>query len=226
MPPSFLALALVFAAEAFPSSGPAIEPTGERPAVSIRTPVSVDVVDELAGRRLAYLAGRSATMKQVLEVLERAPGIWVRLRSNAMLWRETSHKATGRFWRGEARVIVLLQFDSAAARPIEQIEWVAHEMAHAVEVACLPRAIEIDGLAGQLLRRGRPVAGAPGLAIETPFAQHAGREIFMEALRGRPGIGRLPELAAQYNLGPPCVDVARETRTVPASKMGSPGLGR
>lgn len=209
MPPSFLALALVFAA-----------------AVSIRTPVSVQVADELAGRRLAYVAARSATMKQVLEVLERTPAISVRLRANPMLWRETGRKAAGRFWRGGARVIVLLQFDSASARPIEQIESVAHEMAHAVEVACLPRAIEVGGLVGQLLRRGRPVAGAPGLAIETPFAQHAGRQIFMEALRGRPGIGRLPELAERYNLGPPCADVARETRTVPASKIGSPGTGR
>jgi hypothetical protein len=186
----------------------------------------VHVADELAGRRLAYLAARSATMKQVLEALERAPAISVRLRSNAMLWRGASRKATGRFWCGGAHVIVLLQFDSAAARPMEQIESVADEMAHAVEVACLPRAIEVGGLVGQLLRRGRPVAGAPGLAIETPFAQHAGRQIFMEALRGRPGIGRLPELAERYNLGPPCADVARETRTVPASKIGSPGTGR
>jgi hypothetical protein len=183
MPPSFLALALVF---------------------GIRAPLPVDVADELAGRRLAYLAARSATMKQVLEALERTPAFSVRLRSNAMLWREANRKATGRFWRGDTRVIVLLQFDSAAAKPIEQIESVAHEMAHAVEVACLPRAIEIDGLVGQMLRRGRPVAGTPGLAIETPFAQHAGREIFMEALRGRPGIGKLPQLAERYNLGPPC----------------------
>jgi hypothetical protein len=209
MPPSFLALALVFAA-----------------AISIQTPVSVQVADELAGRRLEYLAARSATMKQILEVLQRTPAISVRLRANPMLWRETSRKAAGRFWRGGARVIVLLQFDSASARPIEQIESVAHEMAHAVEVACLPRAIEIDGLVGQMLRRGRPVASAKGLAVETPFAQHAGREMFTEALRGRPGIGRLRELAEKYSLGPPCVDLAREARTVTASKIGSSRMAR
>jgi hypothetical protein len=99
-------------------------------------------------------------------------------------------------------------------------------MAHAVEVACLPRAIEIDGLVGQMLRRGHPVASAKGLAVETPFAQHAGREMFTEALRGRPAIGRLRELAEKYNLGPPCVDLAREARTVTASKIGSSRMAR
>jgi hypothetical protein len=36
--------------------------------------------------------------------------------------------------------------------------------------------------------------------------------MFMEALRGRPGIGKLRELAEKYNLGPPCADLAREAR--------------
>ena len=139
MPPSFLALTLILAAAA-------------PPAVSIRPHASVHAADELARRRLAYLTDRSATMKQVLEALERAPDISVRVRSNAILWREAGRKANGRFWRAGAHVLVLLQFDSATAKPMEQIEWVAHEMAHAVEVACLPRAIDIDGLAGQLLR--------------------------------------------------------------------------
>jgi hypothetical protein len=96
------------------------------------------------------------------------------------------------------------------ARPLEQIESIAHEMAHAVEVACLPHLIEIDQLRGQLLRRGRRVSGVPGLAIETPFAGDAGRQIVMEALQGRPGIGRLPELAEKYKLGFPCAEFARK----------------
>jgi hypothetical protein len=193
---SFLALALMFAAAALPAG-------------NIRTRVSVRPADELAGRRLAYLADRSATMKQVLEALDKVPAISVRLRSNAILWREVSRMGNGRFWRSGTHVIVLLQFDSVTAKPMEQIEWVAHEMAHAVEVACLPRAIDIEGLAGQLLRRGRRSAGAVNLAIETPFAKHAGREMFIEALRGRPGVGRLPELAERYGLGSPCAASTR-----------------
>jgi hypothetical protein len=199
MPQAVLALTLVFAVVELPS----------RP-VSIAAPVRVHAVDELAGKRLAYLAARSATMKQVLDVLENSPAISVRLRSNATLVSESNRKAGGQFWLGGGHVIMLLEFDRAVARPVDQIEAVAHEMAHAVEVACLPRALEIDGLVGQMLRRGRQVPAKRGLvAVETPFAQHAGRQIFMEALRGRPGIGRLPELAEKYSLGPPCANTTR-----------------
>jgi hypothetical protein len=176
----------------------------------VRPPLPIQIGDELAGRRLAYLATRSATMKQILAVLKMTPAISVRLRSNQMLWRQSRRKGVGRFWRAGAQVVVLLQFDSVIARPLEQIESVAHEMAHAVEVACLPHLIEIDQLRGQLLRRGRPVSGAPRLAIETPFAGDAGRQIVMEALRGRPGTGRLPELAEKHKLGVPCAESARK----------------
>jgi hypothetical protein len=194
MPPSFLALALALAAVALPPL-----------PVTIPARARVHAVDELARRRLAYLADRSATMKQVLNVLESSPAMSVRLRSSVILASESKRKAGGQFWLGDAHVIALLEFDKTIARPMEQIESVAHEMAHAVEVACLPGAIEIDGLVGQMLRRGRQVPGARGLvAIETPFAKHAGREMFMEALRGRPGIGRLPELAEKYGLRSPC----------------------
>jgi hypothetical protein len=185
------------------------------PMPLVQPPLPIQIEDELAGRRLAYLATRSATMQQILAVLKTTPSISVRLRSNEMLWRMSRHKATGRFWREGAQVVVLLQFDSVIARPLEQIESVAHEMAHVVEVACLPHLIEIDQLRGQLLRRGRRVAGAPGLAIETPFAGDTGRQIVLEALRGRPNIGRLPALAEKYKLGVPCAESAPKTRSAP-----------
>jgi hypothetical protein len=188
----------------FALAGAAAALDREAPALGFPTLLPIQVEDELARRRLGYLTDRSATMKQLLEVLETTPAISVRLRSNPMLWRDARRMAIGRF-RGEgAQVVVLLQFDSEAARPVEQIEWVAHELAHAVEVACLPTAIEINRIRIELRRRGRRVRDMPGLAVETPFAENAGRAMLIEALRGRPGVGRLPELAQKYNLGPPC----------------------
>jgi hypothetical protein len=213
---SLVALSLAVAAAALTSGGLAAKLARDPAPAIIRTALPVQAADELARRRLVYLSARSATMQQLMDVLEITPEMSVRLRANSMLWRETRRKALGRFRRQGAQVVVLLQFDSAAARPIEQIEWVAHEMAHAVELACLPAAIDIGRLRTELLRRGRPVSDPPGLAIETSFAEDAGRRILVEALRGRPGVGRLKELAVKHDLGPPCADFAGKSPAVPA----------
>jgi hypothetical protein len=214
--PSLVALSLAGAAAALTSSGLAAKLARDPAPAIIRTALPVQAADELARRRLVYLSARSATMQQLMEVLEMTPEISVRLRANSMLWREARRKAMGRFWREGAQVVALLQFDSGATGPIEQLEWVAHEMAHALELACLPAAIETGRLRTELLRRGRVASDLPGPGIETPFAEDAGRRIFVEALRGRLGIGRLKELAGKHNLGPPCADFAAKSSAVPA----------
>lgn len=223
MPATYLALALAGLAAALPSIRPAPKPAAEPPPVGVRRPLAVSVGDKLSDSRLTYLAARSATMKQVLGMFEMTPAISVRLRSNPMLWRESGLRAIGRFSRDGAQLIVLLQFDSSA-RPAQQIESVAHEMAHAVEVACLPHPIGLDQLRSQLLRRGRTVAAAPG-SIETPFATEAGLQIFLEALRGRPGIGKLPELAGKHKLGAPCADRSSVASQEFARKIRRSGTG-
>jgi hypothetical protein len=194
--PSFVVLALAGA----------VLVCGPDEAAPARARRAVQIGDELAGRRLNYLATRSATMKQALDILESTPALSVRLRSSTLLRRTTQRNGTGLYWREGPQIIMLLQFDSAFARPLEQIESVAHEIAHVVEVACLPHVTEIGQLRSHLLRRGgRVVSGLPGRALETPFAQDAGRRIVLEALRGRPDVGRLAELAEKYKLGSRCI---------------------
>jgi hypothetical protein len=217
---SSLALTLAVVAAGIPSSRLA-SAVGEPAPFVVRPPFSVHAGDKLARTRLTYLATRSATMQQILEVLDLTPAVSVRLRSNTMLWRSSRRRGVGRFWLEGPHIVALLQFDSGSARPLQELESVAHEMAHAVEVACLPRLVGIDKLRSQLLRRGRTVPDTPGLTIETPFAADAGRRIVLEALRGRPDIGRLPELAEKYNLGPPCAEFTGKTRNAPAPEWAS-----
>jgi hypothetical protein len=182
---------------------------------------TVDVEGRIPRSRFRHLATRSTTMKQMLAVLGLRPAISVRLRSQPTLARKSQRHGLGSLLVDGARIRAVLEFDTWSATPLQQLEAVAHEIAHVVEVACLPSITGAGQLRSVLLGRGFGQRNARGvITIETPFAVDAGRTVVSEMLSGGKDPGMLGALARRYDLRSPCAD-----HPGPAA-VASPAAGR
>lgn len=162
--------------------------------------------DQIARKRFEYLRERSATMQQMLAVITAVPGVLVRVRAVPGLHQSAAVNAHGFLQVDEESVHAALEFDPIAVKPPEQIEMLAHELAHVVEVVCLPRSSGADALRRALLERGFAVRRqrVGRIGIETPFAVQAGRRAAVEAMNGGKLPGLFASLARRHALGEPC----------------------
>lgn len=167
-------------------------------------PIRLD--DRIASSRLVFLATRSPTMRDMLSVLAFTSGISVRLRSHPGLQEASWRLSHGVLHRDGGSLNAVLEFDTRRTTPAEQLEMVAHEIAHVVEIVCLPA----NGGAGQLetvlVGRGfrTQTARRRVIAVETLFAIEMGRVVVAEALTRITGAGKLQVLAHKHGLGAPC----------------------
>jgi hypothetical protein len=161
--------------------------------------------DQVARHHVVYLTTRSDTMRQMLAVLDATPGVSIRLRSSHNgVQGMSSQRAHGVLRIDGASIRALLEFDTRLATLAEQFEMVAHEIAHVVEVACLPPTA--TGIERALLGRGFNMRqpGQRTNRLETPFPIGVGRAVVSEALARHTGAGKLRALARQYGLAPRC----------------------
>jgi hypothetical protein len=176
-------------------------------SASIRPGAPVSPDDRIASDRLVFLATHSPTMREMLTVIAVTAGIAVRLRSQPGLQETSWRQGHGVLRVDGASVSAVLEFDSRAP-PNRQLETVAHEIAHVVEVVCLPSVTRGERIGSVLGGRGFSLAPRwRGVSVvETLFAVAAGRAVVTEALVRRTGAGTLQVLAHRHGLGRPCAD--------------------
>ena len=155
--------------------------------------------DQLAKTRVIQLIEQSATAREMLEFLQRSPHVVVSLRSTRRLWQFTGANGRGTFRVADGRIVANLEFDARCCAG-RQMRTIAHELAHAVEVAAMER---IDSTATLHLRLEEAAAKRlPGVLtrnLETLFAisveDRVARELGNDRLEGK-----LKRLAALHRV--------------------------
>ena len=161
--------------------------------------------------RMRYTADerrrRSPTVRQMLEVLRGTPRVVLAAQpaeSMRLLGRGQFHIEG---WRTIGVMEIVVHQDSQL-----RTRAIAHELAHAVEIACLPPQPDTAALHRTLAKRAGYLNAGP-LGVETPFAPAAETAVLREFYKPRDTAGRLPALAAQYDL-PGCAGLEAELQVV------------
>lgn len=140
-------------------------------------------LDATAGARLAGLVAASATTREMVATICAASDVHITLSGARGLKREHRYGGLSVFAIVDGVLIGRLAFDISETTRESQRVTVAHELAHAVELALLPRSTT-RALARRLLTAsGRHPAWWPHQHIETPFAVAVERQVAAE-LRG------------------------------------------
>lgn len=174
--------------------------------------------DRLSCYHLDTLHRGSPTLRQMLRVLESTHWMAIRIRSSGLLWRSW-RIGQGMFAVSPEGLIAVLEFDMVRSDRHVQLEAVAHELAHVVELACLPDLPPMqtaDDLRQILEERGRVTLRSRVAQAETPFALDAGRQAAGE-VRARSRDSRLRALSMKHGLGGACLAEPGETVAAPAS---------
>ena len=183
------------------------------PLVGLVLPLHADGLiepeDSAARRCFDYLVRRSATMREMVSVIESRPDTVVSIRAVPGLDNAPSQLARGVVRVDGGQIHAELEFDVATGKLLGQLEMLAHELAHVVEIACLPATSTKDGVRKALLRRGFAIQQRPSrrIAVETGFAVAVGRQVLLETMRRNAGQGTLHALAAQHELESSCLQV-------------------
>lgn len=194
---AYLIMALALPAPgADPMSAATDDPRAERhPAVLVHGE------DVLARMRFEYLTARSSTMRDIVHILSATPRVTTHVHSNFTLRGASSRFGQARILVTDTGVLVFVEFDSGRSSPLQQLLALAHELAHAVEIACLSH-LSRGASAAQLFNA--LAARVSGPMLETRFAVEVGEIVLLEAQMSWSGPSRLPDLARQHGLGPSC----------------------
>lgn len=174
------------------------QPASEQDAlvpVDVR-PINIPPAAPLLMATVRELLSGSPTFRQMVEVLRKAPHVIVLLRPSHNLG---DLRGRGRLSVDCGKIVGVFEIPDGDLQ--ERLAAVAHEIAHAVEVAGLPPVCELEDLHRLLLRQaGLPLSRRRVLPIETPFAQFAGQAVIDELAEHDKKSGQLAVIAARYGL--------------------------
>lgn len=195
------------------TTGPPASRNAGTPSLELQSLLSAVTIiegDSHAHAWMTDLARRSPTFRDMLGVLLRAPHLRVTLRSRTDLRRTTGLAGRGMFATHDGRVYGMLEFDRARPEPAQQLRAIVHELAHAVEIACLPVPDAIAELRRQLTERKGAFSVGFLEAIETPFPNAVVRVVRAEHDE-QSNPGRLRALAASFGLTLPQAEALAHT---------------
>lgn len=144
-------------------------------------------LDTTAAERLDALARGSGTAAAAIRLLCGRTRLWLTVAARPALLQHARVRGLSHFWVDNGVLVGRLQFDTGSSSRRQQERAVAHEIAHALELALLPAASRTEELAGHMLSRlGRHLPWWRHARIETPFAIALERTIMKELEPGRP----------------------------------------
>ncbi len=146
----------------------------------------------------AELVERSPTFSDLLRHLREAPHVLLYLRFAQLRPKPPSGRT--RFEIAPSGLVIgFIEIDPALAHPLfRDGVIVAHELAHAYEVSCLPELRTTDELLQRL--RDRAAAGRSGDSAETPFATAVEKAVLDEWFSSERIASQLPALSAKHDL--------------------------
>jgi hypothetical protein len=153
----------------------------------------------------AELVERSATFSDLLGNLREARHVLLYLRFVQL--RQVPPSGRTLFEIAPSGLVVgFIEIDPALVHPLSRDgAIVAHELAHAYEVSCLPHIRSTEELLRTLRERAASQNG--GNSAETPFAAAVEKAVIDEWYSGERIASQLPALAAKYDLNR-CVSAA------------------
>lgn len=179
-----------------PDPAPQVDPRAQR------TPLQIAPDDSFALARLRELLASSPTARQMLDTLQRTPHVVARLRSDPTLQDRTGVPGRGMIRVLGGRVLALLEFDPELPNVNQQLQVIAHELAHAVEVASFRDVETTDDLRARLelaaYRRAFNIGDVR--TLESPFATSVSTRTGEEVRSRRPLPGVLHRLAHQHQV--------------------------
>ena len=106
----------------------------------------------------------------------------------------------GKFWVVRGHLYGLLEYQAEPVGSNRAVRILAHELAHALEVAVAPRGWDTDSLRPLVLERERKEENGPVSGIETEFARAVGYRVQLELLGRLTGPSTLSAIADQTHL--------------------------
>jgi len=159
-------------------------------------PASDRVERTLLRETAAQLSARAPTFRQMLAAVAAAPHLHVTIRpivGGSVMGR--SH-----YWVHNEWTYGVMDVQLSRRDPYLRMRAVAHEVAHAAEIACHPAFASTGDLQTALRLRRR--AGLPDpYEGETAFAEAAERTVVAEYGVRSTSAGALPDLATRFRLG-------------------------
>jgi hypothetical protein len=158
--------------------------------------------DRLTREHLRRVATGSATARELLGRIERLQNTVLILRANPVLVQQDELLGRGKFWVVRGHLYGLLEYQAEPVGSNRAMRILAHELAHALEVAITPRGWDTDSLRPLVLEREREnkQENGPVSGIETEFARAVGYRVQLELLGRLTGPSTLSAIADQTHL--------------------------
>lgn len=167
-------------------------------------PVSARLLRATASK----LMTRSGTFAELVEALGAVSDVVLTMRPASL----RGFLGLGHYHVVNGRIYGLLKVNPYPADPFLRVRALAHEVAHAFEIACLPRS-DSAGLRRRLAERanGGPASASTFETFETPFADAIEKAVAQEWRRSRPGSAQFTTLVRRHGLEPcrPGADVTQ-----------------
>jgi len=156
--------------------------------------------DRLTPEHVRRAITGSATARELLGRIERLQNTVLILRANPVLVQEDRLLGRGKFWVVRGHLFGLLEYQAEPVGSNRAVQILAHELAHALEVALTPRGWDTDSLRPLMLERERKERDGPVPGIETEFARAVGYRVQLELLGRLTGSSTLSAIADQTHL--------------------------
>ena len=173
--------------------------------------------DPLTRDHIQRAIAGSSTFREVVARVEQLHDTVLILRGHPLLLSQEALLGRGRFWVVRGHLYGLLEYQSEQRGSERPPRIIAHELAHALEVALAPRGLDTASLRPFVLAREQSEATVTASGVETEFARAVGYRVGLEILGRLRGPSSLSTLADQTHLA---LGVTAET-TLP-SWMTSP----
>jgi hypothetical protein len=159
--------------------------------------------DPLTRAHLAGLVQQSATARALIDALESIPDTVLIVRANPLLAARERVFGRGRFWTVGGRLFGLLEYQAETLGNRQALRVLAHELAHALELATSPSRRDAAALHSFVLSRevSEPADDSPG--IETEFARAVGGRVALEVRGKAAAPSALTEIARRFAVGVP-----------------------
>jgi len=163
----------------------------------------VEVGDDITRGHLAALVRRSPTGRDLLARVERLPSTILIVRAYPLLVRSTKVYGRGVFWITGDQLFGHLQYPTESPGNDRPLCILAHELAHAIEVAGVDRRAGTAGLRQFVMSRAVGDDPLNWRGAETEFPRVVAHQVWVELVGHSQAASMLDALALEHHVSLP-----------------------